>query len=203
MELIKNISVRDLTHLKECMHSCEQTKGLTVLEHGEQVSDYFLDLYEHVISGKSLKHEWRLPKWIFDSALWSRLMPLDIITEYHWFHDCGKPFCRVTDAEGKAHFPDHAAVSADIWLRLGLNEKVAKLMRHDMDIHLLKANGLDDFVSMPEAATLLLTGLSEIHANASMFGGTESVSFKMKYKHIERRGKAIVSLLNKGACHEQ
>ena len=61
----------------------------------------------------------------------------------------------------------------------------------DMDIHLLKAVGVEEFASRPEAATLLLTGLAEVHSNAAMFGGISSTSFKIKWKQIDRRGKAI------------
>ena len=64
-------------------------------------------------------------------------------------------------------------------------------MGMDMDIHLLKGDGVPEFAIRPEAATLLLTGLAEVHANAAMFGGIESTSFKMKFKHLKRRGNAI------------
>jgi hypothetical protein len=64
-----------------------------------------------------------------------------------------------------------------------------------MDIHLLKAEGLAAFCERPEAASLLLTGLCEVHANGSMFGGIDSTSFKMKWKHIDRRGKQIARMV--------
>jgi len=62
----------------------------------------------------------------------------------------------------------------------------------DMDVHLLKDAGVDGFSSRPEAATLLLTALAEIHSNAEMFGGIESTSFKIKWKQLNRRGKKIL-----------
>jgi hypothetical protein len=62
----------------------------------------------------------------------------------------------------------------------------------DMDIHLLKDAGVAEFAKRPQARALLLTGLAEIHANASMFGGFESIGFKSKWKQIDRRGKAIL-----------
>lgn len=43
--------------------------------------------------------------------------------------------------------------------------------------------------SKKDAYTLLLVSLCEIHSNASMFGGIESVSFKSKWKKIDQRGK--------------
>lgn len=65
----------------------------------------------------------------------------------------------------------------------------------DMDIHVLKSDGVEEFASRPEAISLLLTGLAEIHANAEMFGGIESTSFKIKFKQINKRGKQIINLL--------
>jgi len=67
----------------------------------------------------------------------------------------------------------------------------------DMDIHTIKADGVEEFASRPEAISLLLTGLSEVHSNASMFGGIESTSFKIKFKQLEKRGKKILALLEK------
>jgi hypothetical protein len=45
---------------------------------------------------------------------------------------------------------------------------------------------------------LLLTGLAEVHANAKMFGGLESTSFKIKFSQIEKRGNAIIKELKSG-----
>jgi hypothetical protein len=64
----------------------------------------------------------------------------------------------------------------------------------DMDIHLLKDVDVLEFSKRPEAMTLLLTGLSEIHSNCAMFGGIESTSFKIKWKHINKRGNAILKM---------
>ena len=55
----------------------------------------------------------------------------------------------------------------------------------------MKAEDVIGFCSQQEAPTLLLTGLAEIHANAGMFGGVASVSFKIKWKQLDRRGQAI------------
>jgi hypothetical protein len=74
--------------------------------------------------------------------------------------------------------------------------EAARLMGMDMDIHLLKGDDIEAFAARKEAAALLLAGLSEIHANAQMFGGIESTSFKMKWKHIDRRGKQIAKILS-------
>jgi hypothetical protein len=176
------------------MQACEQTPGMSVLAHGQAVHDYFLDLQAYVQGGSRLRHEWRLPDWITTPGLWSRLAPAKILEEYQVFHDNGKPFCRTTDTEGRVHFPDHAAWSEAIWRQVG-TEQAARLMGMDMDVHLLKGEGVVDFAAKPEAASLLITGFCEVHANAAMFGGIESTSFKMKWKHLDRRGKQICKLL--------
>ena len=59
----------------------------------------------------------------------------------------------------------------------------------------MKAEAVPEFAKMPEAISLLLVALSEIHANAEMFGGIESTSFKIKWKQIDKRGNAICKLL--------
>ena len=177
------------------MNACEQTPGMTVLQHGASVWEYFEDLHSHLCNGTPLKFEWRLPEWAYNPVLIEQLLPIKIIREYLVYHDCGKPFCRTVDEDGRQHFPDHARVSERTWLDAGGHPVAARLMGLDMEIHLLKGDGVEDFAKRPEAATLLMAGLAEIHSNASMFGGIESTSFKMKLKNLSRRGKRIVSLL--------
>lgn len=177
------------------MKSCEQMKGLSVLEHGISVNDYFHDLRGHIINGSELKYEWKLPEWITDPYIWDNILDLETINQYQIYHDCGKPFCLTIDEEGKRHFPDHASVSAKIWRSLGKPETEAYLMEHDMDIHLLKSEELEEFSNLEHPLTLLITGFCEIHSNAKMFGGIESTSFKIKWKKINKLGKKIIQLI--------
>jgi len=181
------------------MQSCEQTQGMSIYQHGVSVNDYFHDLYNHIIHKEQLKFEWKLPDWIYESSLWKNALPLKIINEYQIFHDCGKPFALSIDEDGKRHFPNHAEISKNTWLQYNNvtddNIQIADLIGMDMDIHLLKDTGIDEFCKRNEAATLLLTGLAEIHSNASMFGGIESISFKTKFKSINKRGKKITTYL--------
>lgn len=174
---------------------CEQTAGMTVLQHGNSVHAYYLDIRGHVLNGKPLTYEWRLPEWATEQALWEKATSLEQIALYHRYHDCGKPRCRTLGDDGRVHFPDHATVSADLWREIGGPESIARLIGMDMDAHLLKDEGIAEFSARSEAATLLLTALAEIHSNAAMFGGIESTSFKMKWKHLDRRGKKIAALL--------
>lgn len=113
-----------------------------------------------------------------------------------FWHDCGKPFCKVVDSEGKSHFPGHAKKSAEIFRELYPEwEQSARLIEQDMDIHTLSAEELEEFAKRPEAVALLLSGLAAVHANAEMFGGLMSDSFKSKWKHLDRRGKALCKII--------
>ena len=181
------------------MAACEQTKGLSILDHGNMVHDYFMDLISY-LNNEPTQFDWRMPSWIDDNKkfLLDNLMPMDILKQYQIYHDIGKPYCLTIDGEGKRHFPDHANVSYQIWINLDGDEVIGNLIKSDMDIHLLKSEELENFSNRPEAISLLLTGLSEVHANASLFGGIQSTSFKIKLKHIDKRGKQILNI-KKGA----
>jgi hypothetical protein len=180
------------------MRTCFQFQDQSVLEHGWSVHRWFLDLYNFIHAGQPLSGQWRIPSWLNESTreiFASRLLPLETLKDYHVYHDCGKPQCRVVDENGRQHFPGHASVSHTRWLEAGGDATVAELILRDMEVHLLKGEGVKEFASSPLAVSLLLTALAEVHSNAQMFGGIESDSFKMKFKHIERRGKAILSQL--------
>lgn len=190
--------MRGLIHT---MRDCEQTSGMNMLEHGEMVRDAYRELMGNIRWLKKLP-DWRLPDWLEPnrSLILGHLLPDFIAEKYAIFHDCGKPFCRTEDEDGRSHFPDHAKKSEEIWRSImdensANDEQIAKLIGMDMDIHLLKSEGLEEFASRKEAITLLLMGLAEIHANAKMFGGIESTSFKIKWKQIDRRGKQIIDLI--------
>jgi len=193
MERVMSAEARN--GLIDLMRGCEQTSGMTILQHGEMVRDHYADLIGHIRDGKPLAGEWRLPDWIRDPSLLEGLPSDATMAEYHLFHDVGKPACRTVDADGRQHFPDHAAVSARVWREAGGDEEVAHLIASDMDIHLLKGEGVEEFAQRPEACALLLTGLAEITANASMFGGIESTSFKIKFKNLDKRGRAILKAI--------
>ncbi len=177
------------------MRNCEQTKGLSVLAHGISVKNYLFDLINHLKSGEPLKYEWKLPEWVYDNKniLLSSLPSNKILQRYTILHDCGKPFCREIGDDNKTHFKNHADVSYQTFKKIYDDPIAAFLIKHDMDIHLLKSNDVLKFSKNPYAIVLLLTGLAEIHSNAQMFGGFDSVSFKIKWKSINKRGKQIIT----------
>lgn len=178
------------------MQNCLQTNTQSVYQHGLSVRDHIFELISFLETGQ-INDGWKLPTWMHEHRqnLLNSLLPKEVIEEYTIFHDCGKPYCLITDEDGRRHFPNHAEVSYQTWLRVTANEQVAKLMRMDMMIHTMKAVDIEEFIRHPEAITLLLAGLAEVHSNAKMFGGIDSESFKIKWSQINKRGKAICQKL--------
>lgn len=65
-----------------------------------------------------------------------------------------------------------------------------------MFFHKCSAKELENTtIEKRDLCSLLLTALAEIHANAEMFGGIESQSFKSKYKQLDRRGNKLCKKL--------
>jgi hypothetical protein len=179
------------------MQSCEQTNGQSIYDHGLDVWRNFELIYE-CIKNNSPSDEVKIPDWVFQhrELILDNLLPLDIIREYLTFHDCGKPFCFRRDEAGKVHFPDHEKHSFTTWTQISdgseRSRKIGQLILHDMDIHRLRPEGVEEFSSNPDAITLLISGIAAINSNAKMFGGFESDSFKIKYKRISKLGKRIL-----------
>ena len=182
--------------LEPAMMSCDQMPGYSVLQHGIDVEDHFFRLLMHGCS--PLSASWRVPSWCryYATNLSENVHPEAIWRHYTRYHDCGKPHCRIVDEDGKHHFPDHAAVSARVWLEVGGDANIAVLIGSDMVIHTADADTIDKFCkeqwSAQDAVTLLLASLAEIHANSRLFGGMESTGFKMKWNKIDRRGRQIL-----------
>lgn len=177
------------------MKACPQTNSQSVWEHGVSVQNYLFDLINHLETGEQTKYQWRLPEWLLEHKqfILSNLVSKEDLEIYTLYHDCGKPLCIEYDAEERRHFPNHAEVSYNTFKSLFDNETVADLILHDMDLHCLKAEGIDDFIkNTNNIPALMITALAELHSNASMFGGIESDSFKIKYKSLEKRSKQII-----------
>lgn len=180
-----------------------------MLQHGESVMQHFLNLNVilreiHMVPNPA---PWRLDGYKFPTWFVAyRKQLLDSIADYGTisylyckYHDCGKPWCEFIGSTGKKTFPNHAAISWGIWTNIDIDdrfpepdhERIGELIKRDMDIHLLKPEGVKEFSQFKDAPTLLLSGLAEIHANAEMFGGIKSSGFKIKWAQIERRGNAV------------
>lgn len=178
------------------MEQCYQTPGQNIYQHGLSVRDHLKQIFDFLQDKNSLEG-WRIPSWLLSEKdfLLSKVLPWEVLETYTVYHDVGKPFCRTVDENGKQHFPNHAQISERIWLEHGGDTQVGRLIGMDMDIHTIKAAQVPEFASRPEAISLLLTGLAEVHSNAKMFGGIESTSFKIKFGQIEKRGNAIIKEL--------
>jgi hypothetical protein len=179
------------------MSECEQTKGQSVLDHGISVKNYLFDLINYLRTGNPLQYEWKLPDWVLQNKdlILSSLPDDNTLELYTTYHDCSKPFCLMVDSDGKRHFPNHAEVSYQYFTQVFNNPVAADLIRRDMDIHLLKSDGVEEFSKHHYSLTLLLTGLAEIHSNSTIFGGIDSVSFKIKHRSISKRGSQIINLI--------
>lgn len=179
--------------LIEAMRNCPQNDHQSVLQHGQSVWEHYQMLMDHMRNGTPLPEWWRIPKWAH--RLTQMAFDDEIMAEYAEFHDCGKPFCRTIDEDGKQHFPGHAAMSELVWRAAGGTDIAASLMGMDMDAHLLSADTIPEFAARPEAPSLLLMAIAEIHSNAMMFGGTDSDSFKIKIKKLDKRGGQAIQLM--------
>lgn len=171
------------------MRSCQQFRTQNVLEHGEAVLAKYRTLMAHASEGL-LPEGWRQPKWWTPETAQclARAQPPEaIMTNYLRYHDCGKPLCRTVDEEGRQHFPNHAAVSSQLWGQIGGHPDEMWLMANDMLLHTGSAEACEALRGHRLAPALMFAALAEIHSNAEMFGGMETDSFKAKAKQLERR----------------
>lgn len=176
------------------MKDCEQASGLSIYQHGLDVANRYRDLYSMLSNGPSA-YNWNIPDKTFLQLKDIQKKALDPkeARVYHVFHDCGKPKCKTIDENGKQHFPDHAKESARIFKEIfPEDEQSYNLILHDMDCHTLKGEEALEFSKNPLAPTLILTAWAELHSNAEkLFGGFDSVSFKIKSKQLIKMTKLI------------
>ncbi len=187
-ELYTDTVIRD-------MMRTEQMTNLSVYEHGKMVNEWYHKLLD-AMKNDSFEQFPKIPKWVLEykEYLLTEIWKYDeySINEYQIMHDCGKPYCLIIDEDGRKHFPNHANVSYETYMKSVGDEFVANLIKHDMDMHTMKASDIDEFIKIDGFIILMLTSLSEIYANSTMFGGVDSTNFKIKFKQIEKRGNAII-----------
>lgn len=196
----KKMSLSDV-HIK--MMDTEQTKGQSVLEHGISVSKYYKKLISDI---KNDKRDDFIPDCLFDykDLILENIFDDSIMQKYHLYHDIGKPFVIQIDDDGKSHFPNHSDYSSNLYKILFVEDEdvdiVSKLIKHDMDFHLLKPSQVEEYLKNTDLdkrfiISLLITNLAELHSNSNMFGGFDSVSFKIKFKNYLKISKKILSLI--------
>lgn len=173
------------------MTECQQTDTQNVLEHGLSVFCFT----QRLIAGDW--GEMKIPECFAKNfqTIKENLFDLETIRLYNIYHDCGKPFCITYDEKGK-HFPNHAEISYTIFKKCFNNENAANLVKDDMILHTATAEEIK-CLNWPKQhySTLIITALAELHANAQMFGGIESISFKIKFKKLEQRIKQYIKSL--------
>lgn len=180
----------------DAMKQTMQSGNTSVLDHGYLVRAQYLEIIAFLKGEGEAQDWWRLPTWL-DKTLLDKVYPDKIMEEYQIYHDCGKPYCLITDEDGKRHFPNHAKISQKIWEENGGDPTAASLMGMDMDAHLLRSEDILEFSKRPVAISLLITAVAEVHANAKMMQGTDSDSFKIKSKHLQKKGKLVIDQINK------
>lgn len=180
----------------------------TIWEHGLSVKGYTWDLINYIKYNIPLKHQWRIPPYIEENKKFLkkelRKFSKNTIDMYTLYHDCGKPrFNEIKESKdlygntGKiCSQMTHSEISADIFKQnFPYKHHISELIRYDMMIHTLKSEKLEWFAQRQEAVLWMITGLAEVHSNADMFGGMESDSFKIKWKHITKRSCQVIKVL--------
>lgn len=117
---------------------------------------------------------------------------MEDIQVYHINHDIGKPYCIQYDEEGKPHYPNHSEVSYQIFKERYGDGILAELVKNDMGFHACKGEELEELCKLPFAQHLYATAWAELFANAELFGGTESTSFKIKRKKLIKAFKHLI-----------
>lgn len=170
------------------MKNCYQFENVNMLDHGKMVHEYYTDL----VGPREKTWDFGKVEDLVQQLLLRASKPEDM-RDYQVYHDIGKPLCRTVDEQGRQHFPNHAQASYNAWIAAGGNPNTGWYILHDMDFHLLKGDELDPIINDSRAIDLLLTAWAEVHANAQMFGGIDSTSFKIKRKHLEKNTKLLYS----------
>nr|WP_256335414.1 peptidyl-tRNA hydrolase [Microbacterium sp. 77mftsu3.1] len=191
-----------LREMAFAMMDCDQTPGQNVLQHGRSVREHYFALVDHLQGHVNLAEHgnWRIPAWLdaHRNAILPTLPSRHTMGTYLTLHDAGKPAVLEVGEDGRRHFPGHAESSERVYREAfadEADETIAWLIAHDMDIHLLRADGIPAFCEQPLAIAQLLAGLAEVTSNAAMFGGIDSDGFKMKFKRLDQRGRAICKRL--------
>lgn len=171
------------------MEVCEQAPNLNMLQHGKAVHFHYKLLLEELNSNTIKYKELSQVYEKFKSSL----PPINVLEKYH---DCGKHLCLEVSEDGKRRFPNHTEISYRQYLEVFPEDKfTALLILKDMDFHIMKSDDLKNLCEHPVAPILYLTAWAEINANAEMFGGIESESYKIKRSRLIQAGK---KLLNRG-----
>lgn len=177
-----------LPELHLAMEQCEQAPGLNMLGHGQLVHAKYRALMDQLASNSH-----PCPHL---AAIYAKfeLPPAHTLERYHVYHDCGKHLVATVNEDGRRQFPNHAQASAQQYALLFPEDtRTAHLILHDMDFHTLRGDDLLALCQDPLAPILYFTAWAEVYANAEMFGGQQSDSFKIKAKRLIQAGKKLLT----------
>jgi hypothetical protein len=175
-----------LEELHLAMEACLQAPNLNMLQHGQLVHEKYKELIDELEKGEA-------PTELQQIYSKFSLPPASVLQPYHVYHDCGKHLTLTIDEDGKRHFPDHANISAQQYSHLFPDDLfTTNLIRRDMDFHTARGDELLELIKHPLAPILFFTAWAEINANASMFGGKDSQSYKIKTKRLIQAAKKFL-----------
>ena len=173
------------------MTRCFQAPGLNMLQHGKMVHVEYVKLLEQ-LENRTLDEP--VIQQCYDK-LKQNLPPHQVLKRYHYLHDCFKHGVITIDENGKRHFPNHAEWSAKQYSHIFPEDGfTATLIRRDMEFHTLRGDDLLCLCESPFALILYFTAWAEINANAEMFGGRESDSYKIKRKRLMKAAKKLLNI---------
>lgn len=182
------------------MQTTFQFKTQNMLDHGIAVLDAFHELRSRILADDlDYLNGIRFPVEIGKDCLHAIINERAFNT-YLIYHDCGKPDCLETDDQGRQHFPNHASVSKAKFLAFALQHKelplgtapyIADHIGMDMDFHTLRGSELETLCRHPLAPCMYLAAWASLLANAEMFGGATSDSYKIKAKRLCKAGYVL------------
>lgn len=178
------------------MRNTYQFQNIDMLQHGEMV----FNEYQKLMNAIKNKDEGYFKEigfsfdWEFIDNLYENQYDMETMQSYQIYHDCGKHLSKTIDENGKIHYPNHAQHSSDLYGQYFDNPIAQDLILKDLNFHTFKCEQMNQWLeeeNKKTLASLYLTAWSEILANASMFGGIDSDSFKIKRKRLIQHGKKL------------
>ncbi len=176
------------------MQKTLQFSHMNILQHGQDVHQWYLNIKKNInlFSEKSQK---------ILTMIQHPNVDIDLIEQYHVFHDIGKPYC-LKHIDGKSSFPEHAQCSHQIFSQYCDHPLINDCILFDMLLHQSTCEEIKIWKNQHQhldyyhdlSSLLSMTTIAELHSNSLMFGGFESSSFKIKEKKIIRN---IHQLINK------
>lgn len=200
-------SLDKIESLHEKMRNCFQFANISMIDHGQMVSDAYKKLKKALNEAMEDNTDYLEQIGFNQDKAWLDILlkhqyDEQLMHHYHFYHDCGKPFCREIDENNRQHFPDHANISMQIYDEHFQCKEASKMIEADMNFHSMNAQQMQQWLDCNQnekhfLASLYLSAWAEILANSTMFGGMDSEGFKIKRKKLMAHGKKLYACLSK------